>query len=244
MKVLILAAGFGIRLHPLTKNFPKGLLKIKGKEIILNVLDKIIDNPKIDQFALISNQVAFPYFKNFLDKNEKYNKIKLLNNGVSDSEKSLGAIGDLLLALNELGWEDDLLVLPSDTLVSLDFTELINFYEKKRGFVNVVYDACDKEIIRNKLGCAVLDGDKLINFEEKPDEPKSTFQSVPIYIYPKNDLRLVREYADNKANNLGSPGAIIPFLIKKTKTYAFQIKNGFYHDVGTKQILEELNVLK
>lgn len=243
MKALILAAGFATRLYPLTKNFPKGLLEIKGEEIIVNILDKIIDNPKIDQFALITNQVSFPHFKNFLNGSEKYSKIKLLNNEVDSSQESLGAIGDLLLALDELGWEDDVLVLPSDTLVSLNFTELIDFYEEKGSFVNVVYDAHDKEIIRNKLGCAQLAGDKLISFEEKPAEPKSTFQSVPIYIYSKNDLRLVRDYVSDGENNLASPGSIVPFLIEKTKTFAFQIKNGFYHDVGTKEVLEELQNL-
>jgi glucose-1-phosphate thymidylyltransferase len=240
MKALILAAGFSTRLYPLTKSFPKGLLEVQGEKIIVNILDKIIDNPKIDQYALITNQVSFPHFKNFLNGNEKYSKIKLLNNRVDSSQKSLGAIGDLLLALDELGWEDDLLVLPSDTLVSLDFTELINFFEEKKSFVNVVYDAHDKEIIKNKLGCAQLAGDKLINFEEKPAEPKSTFQSVPIYIYSKNDLKLVREYVGDEGNSLASPGSIVPFLIEKTEAFAFQIRNGFYHDVGTKEVLEKL----
>lgn len=247
MKTLILAAGFSTRLKPLTDNFPKGLLKIKGREIILGILNKVTSLDSLNDFTLITNQVCFPHFTKFIDNfnnttlSGTNKKIKVLSNKVSDEKKRLGAIGDLLLALETIGTDEDILVLPSDTVVSLDFTKLVQFYNKNQGFVNVVFDAGDKEIIRGKLGCAEVKGDKLISFEEKPQEPKSTFQSVPIYIYPKEFLPLVKEYANDPNNNLDSPGAIVPYLIDKVPTFAYQIKDGYYYDVGTIEVFEELN---
>ncbi|MDH5533915.1 MAG: sugar phosphate nucleotidyltransferase [Candidatus Pacebacteria bacterium] len=241
MNVLILAAGFSTRLKPLTNNFPKGLLKIKGEEIILGILKKITNVRDFQDFTLVTNKVCYHHFSRFLDSLASEKKIEVINNGVSDEKNRLGAIGDLILALESIGMDEDLLVLPSDTLVSLDFEKLLHFYNNHHGFINVVFDAGDKEIIREKLGCAELDGDKLVSFEEKPKEPKSTFQSVPIYIYPKEVLPLIIEYATDPKNNLDSPGAIVPYLIGKVPTFAYQIKDGYYHDVGTLEVFEKLN---
>ena len=41
MKSLILASGFGVRLHPLTVNKPKGLFEYKGKPLVTHIVDKI-----------------------------------------------------------------------------------------------------------------------------------------------------------------------------------------------------------
>ena len=241
MNVIILAAGFSTRLKPLTNNFPKGLLKIKGKEIISEILKKTTNVRNFQDFILVTNEVCYPHFNGFIDSLASEKKIEVISNGVSDEKKRLGAIGDLLLALETVGMDQDLLVLPSDTLVSLDFNKLLDFYNNHHGFVNVVFDAKDKEVIREKLGCAELDGDKLISFEEKPKQPKSTFQSVPIYIYPKEVLPLIREYYNDPINDLDSPGAIVPYLIDKVPTFAYQLKDGYYYDVGTLEVFNKLN---
>lgn len=240
MKALILAAGFSTRLYPLTQNFPKGLLEVGGKPIISYLLDELVKLPNIDETALITNQVCYPHFQKFLAEHDDYFHITLVNNEVETEDKRLGAIGDLVYALDVLGWEDDLLVLPSDTLVSINLQKLLNFYKKQRTFVNVVFDAGDKEIIRNKLGCAQVQGDKLISFEEKPAQPQSTWQSVPIYVYPQRVLNLVRKYSADKNNNLDAPGSVIPYLLKYVPASAYKLESGFYYDVGTPEALAQL----
>lgn len=241
MKVIILAGGFSTRLKPLTNNFPKGLLRVNNEEIILQIFKKTTKVREFQDYLLVTNDVCYPHFIKFFEESAILRNWSVFRNGVSVENKRLGAIGDLLFGLEKFGMDDDIIVLPSDTLVSLDFADLLDFYNKHKGFVNVVFDAGDKEIIRNKLGCAEVDGDNLVSFVEKPSQPKSTFQSVPIYIYPKEVLPLIKEYASDPNNNLDSPGAIVPYLIDKVDTYAYQIRDGFYFDVGTKEIYEKLN---
>jgi glucose-1-phosphate thymidylyltransferase len=55
MKALILAAGFCTRLFPITEYFPKGLLPVKDKAILSDILDKVIKVPDINEIALITN---------------------------------------------------------------------------------------------------------------------------------------------------------------------------------------------
>ena len=238
MKALILAAGFSTRLKPLTNNFPKGLLQIKGQEIIDYLLTDLTQTPNIDNIALITNTICFSHYHKFISSN--YPQIEIIDNQVRDETKRLGAIGDLQFALDKLDWQDDLLVLPSDTLVSIKIKDLLNFYKINHGFINVARDCHDINQIRSKLGCVHFAGNKLTGFEEKPLEPKSTFASVPIYIYPKKILGLIKKYIET-GQNLDSPGAIIPWLIRQTPSFVYKITDGYYFDIGTKEMLEKLN---
>ena len=239
MKVIVIAAGFSTRLYPLTLNFPKGLLEIGGKAITAYVVDEIIKLKQVDEIVMVTNNRYYPYFAKWLKKNYPAKYIRLLNNGANDKDTRLGAIGDLQFVLDKTGWQEDLLVVSSDTLTSLNFNAFLEFFASHKGFINSIFNCHDKNIIKNKLGCAVVDGIKLIKFIEKPADPPTTLTSIPFYIYPKNSLPLITQYL-KEGNHADAPGSIISWLIGKIATYAFDIGKGFYFDVGTKEVLEKL----
>jgi glucose-1-phosphate thymidylyltransferase len=237
MKTIILGGGFSTRLYPLTEFFPKSLLKIKEKEIIKYLIEDLITT-NCGEIACISNNRYFDTFDKWFKKN--FPQIKLINNGINMPEDRLGAIGDILFTLEELKWEDDLLVLSSDTLSSLKLANFINFYQSHQGVVNAVFDTKNTETIRNKLGCVKLNSNnEIVEFEEKPENPQSTLTSIPYYIFPKSVIPLIKKYK-KEGHNLDAPGSIIHWLIKKTQVYGF-IETGYYYDVGTK---ETFNLLK
>lgn len=238
MKTIILAAGYSTRLYPLTLNFPKALLPIQGKEILKFMLDDLQSTSGIDETVLVTNHKYAQLFQTWISTN--YPNIKVIDNGTTTKDDRLGAIGDLQLVIDQLGWNDDILVLPSDTLYEFKLSEVVTFFQKYNSFTNVVRDCGDLELIREKLGCAEVKDDKLISFEEKPKEPKSTYLSVPVYIYPKKTLPLIKEYIQ-AGMNLDSPGAIIPWLLTKTECYAYNMGSGYSYDVGTVEMLNELN---
>jgi glucose-1-phosphate thymidylyltransferase len=243
MKAIILAAGFSTRLYPLTKDFPKGLLQLGEKKLIQHVLDTVLELPEIDEFAMVTNAVAFPHYLEFVNQPE-YQEILLLNNSVEDLDKRLGAIKDLWFVIEQLGWQsEDILVLPSDTVVSLKWSEFLAFATEKKAFTNVLYDTHDKDVIRGALGCAQLDGDRIASFVEKPDVPNSTITSAPIYYYPSNTLQLIKAYIKT-GQNTDSPGAIIPWLLTQTECYGYVIQDGYYHDVGTHEVYQKRQTAK
>ena len=237
MKTIFLAAGFSTRLYPITENFPKALLQVRATPIIQLLLQQI-QQLRQNETALVTNNRYFKHFETYLQK--KQFPITLINNQTDDKDHRLGAIGDLLFTLDKTQWNEDLLVLPSDTLVSLDLEKFVKFATEKKQFCTVVFDKKDKQEIANQLGCAVLEGDQIIEFIEKPQNPPSTLSSVPIYFYPKHTLHLIKEY-QKTSGDLDSPGAIIPWLLGKIPCYAYLIKNGYYYDVGTKEMLDRLN---
>lgn len=239
MKIVFLAAGFSTRLYPLTENFPKGLLKINNQPIIARLLDQAKALDASNQIALVTNQRCFASYKEYLESQPELAHIKIISNQVDDPDQRLGAIGDLILVLDQLGWHgQDLLVLPSDTLVGISLQDYLLFSNQHQAISNVVYDIKDPQKIAGQLGCVELKGEQIIGFEEKPKQPKSSLTSVPIYFYPANTTHLLTEYAQT-GQNMDSPGAIIPWLLEQTTVYGYQISS-YYYDVGTHAMLAQL----
>lgn len=240
MKALVLAAGFSTRLYPLTENMPKALLKVHGKAIIEQVLEGIFKTPVIDGVALVTNHKYVQIFQEWINAHYPERNIQVLDNGSQTPEDRLGAIGDLRFSLEKLGWADDVLVVASDTLTSLDISEFVSYFLNKDGVLNAVYDSEDIEKVREKLGNPVLEREKIVEFLEKPKKPKSTFVSIPYYIFPKRTLPLISQYL-SQGGNPDAPGSIISWLIGKVSVNAFLVgKFGYYHDVGTLESLEHV----
>ena len=100
MKCLILAAGYATRLYPLTENFPKPLLEVKGKTILDWLVDDIDTSGLVDQYVVISNHKFVNHFEKWA-ANKKQN-ITVLDDGTSTNETRLGAVKDIQFAIDEL----------------------------------------------------------------------------------------------------------------------------------------------
>ena len=239
MKTIVLAAGFSTRLYPVTKNFPKALLLVGKKTIVDFVVEEILAIKEIDEICLITNDCFFRLFNEWKKKNYPNKKINIVNNGIKSLEKRLGAIGDLNFVLEKTGWQDDVLVVASDTLTSLKLKEFVNFFHKNQGVVTGIFKAKDRSEIANRLGCALIRGNKLVGFVEKPAKPPSLYMGVPYYIFPKEGLHLIQQYV-KIGKNLDSPGSILTYLIGKTPAYVYRQDDGYYFDVGTNEIYNKV----
>lgn len=232
MKVLIMAGGYATRLWPITKNNPKALLPVGDKVI----LDYIIEKTKeLDLDVYVStNRFFAKYFEEWSrDKN-----MRLLIEDTLHEEEKLGTIGALQEAVNKLGL-DDYLVIAGDNLFSFSLRDFLDRYEGKT--LIAVYDVGDFELAK-RYGVVLLEGDKVVDFEEKPVKPKSTWISTGVYVFPKDVLELIPQYL--KEGNKDSPGYFIQWLLSKgIEIHAYKF-NDYWYDIGSADsYLEALKTL-
>lgn len=241
MKALILAAGFATRLYPLTTDVPKALLEIQGKAIVQDVFDQITELfPQHNSIALVTNHHYAQAFQDWLQTHDFKHQVELLDNGVTTPQTRLGAIGDLAFAIKSLNWEhEDLLVVASDTLASVRLRDMINTFTEQPAVITAVFDVQDTHQIANRLGCVTVSGKHILKFEEKPAFPRSTFVSIPFYIFPKHSHALIQQYQQEK-HSLDAPGSLLAWIITKTPVIAQIDKDGYYYDVGTPEDLLKL----
>ena len=131
MKCVILAAGYATRLYPLTENFPKPLLEVADKPILDWLIDDMAQTGKIDEYIVISNHKFAHIFEDW-KKNLQYSKpITVVDDGTETNETRLGAVCDLLYAMEKLNIDDDMLVVAADNLLFFSFQEFVDFAKAK-----------------------------------------------------------------------------------------------------------------
>ncbi len=241
MKCIILCAGYATRMYPLTKNKAKALLKINDN----CVLDLIWNNVKqstdlIEDMILISNNLFYQDFLKWKDKQKNSNKIKIINDGTNSVEESLGAVSDLMLALNQEKIDDDVLIMAGDNILDFSLDYVFDQFANSSSSYILYYEESNIEKLR-KTGVVQIDENtKVINMEEKPQNPKSNYAVPPFYFIKKKDLNLIlKTFANKKVDSMGE---IIVNLINTTTIKAIKMK-GKRMDIGSietyKKILNE-----
>lgn len=230
MKCIILAAGYATRLYPLTKNFPKPLLKIKDKTILDWLIDDINSTNKISEFIIVSNHKFINFFLEWLNK-KKMKNIRLIDDGSMDNETRIGAVSDILFAIESLKLDDDLLIIAGDNVLDFSFRTFIDYFEKKKNSAIMRYYEENLEKIK-KSACVTIDNDDLVlEMLEKPNNPQSNWCVPPFYIYKKDDLKLISKALEDGCKK-DAPGSLVNWLYSKTKIYAMEMP-GKRYDIGT-----------
>lgn len=234
MDTLILAAGFGTRLYPLTKNLPKALILLNNQPLINHTIKKINQIPEIENIYILSNNkflINFLKWKNNF-KHITDKKIKILNNGINNKLKAKGVLKDLQYALNMIEHEE-LLILGSDNLYCFDLNKIIQKAKEKQTSITASKKVNGKSI--KNYGCVLLDKhDKIIHFEEKPKNPQSDLISIFCYYLVKKDLDKIKTQKSFKVEN------IIENLYENTDVHAHTFEDPWF-DIGS---FEELNSAK
>ena len=238
MKAIVLCAGYATRLYPLTLDKPKSLLDISGKPLLNYIIEKIEKISDVDEIFIVSNDKFHKQFLDWLNDYENIStkKIHIINDGTTSNENRIGGVGDLDLVVRKEKINDDLLIVLGDNLFDFDLNDITYFFKKIKGITVGTYDLKDMEQAKN-FGVFEIKNNKLISFEEKPQNPKSTTISTGVYLFPKKDLIKIEEYMKTDKPKDG-PGYLILDFFNSQNIHAFEFK-GKWLDIGTKEIYEE-----
>ncbi len=245
MKNIVIAAGYATRLGELTKNFPKPLLKIGENTILGRMLDDIDRIPEIDEHIIITNHKFAHIFEEWAEKrsldcarDDKMSKpITIVDDGTETNETRLGAVCDLLFAMDKFNIDDDLLVVAADNLLFFSFQEFVDFAKAKGTSCIMCHEQPSIEKLQ-RTGVVELDSqNKVLGMEEKPQHPKSHWAVPPFYIYLKKDLDLVRHSVENGCGK-DAPGNLAHYMVERTTMHAWQMSAGRF-DIGSIDTYEE-----
>ena len=220
MKNIVIAAGYATRLGELTRNFPKPLLRIGDSTILGRMLDDIDSIPEIDEHIIVTNHKFASIFEDWARGLNYRKPITIVDDGTETNETRLGAVCDLLFAMDKLSINDDMLVVAADNLLFFSFEGFVRFALEKGSSCIMCHE--QKEFAKlQRTGVVVLDADnRVLNMEEKPQNPKSTWAVPPFYVYLRKDLDLIRNaVADGCGKD--APGNLAHYLCDHTTMHAW-----------------------
>jgi len=241
MKALILAAGYGTRLYPYTRNHPKPLLRVHKRLLIDYLLDKLAKLDGLSRIVVVTNARFFEKFKAWKDASPLNDKIRIVNDGSTSPRNKLGAIVDMRLGIEKGGEDEDYLVLGGDNFLDESLGEFVAFAINKRPAISIgVVDVGSKKKACH-YGVVVLAGDKqVMDFQEKPKEPKSSLAATCLYYFPKVKLGLVKKCLASSLFCFDSIGNYIGWLSREDLVYGFIFKKMWF-DVGRPEVYRNLN---
>ena len=162
----------------------------------------------------------------------KYKKpITVVDDGTETNDTRLGAVCDLLFAMDKLSINDDLLVVAADNLLFFSFREFVKFAQQKQTSCIMCHEQPSIEKLQ-RTGVVELDANnRVLGMEEKPEHPKSHWAVPPFYIYLKQDLDLVRHSVENGCGK-DAPGNLAHYMVEHTTMHAWPMSAGRF-DIGS-----------
>ena len=162
----------------------------------------------------------------------RYKKpITVVDDGTETNETRLGAVCDLLYAMDKLHIDDDMLVVAADNLLFFSFQEFVDFARAKGTSCIMCHEQPSIEKLQ-RTGVVELDANnKVLGMEEKPQVPKSHWAVPPFYIYLKKDLDLVRHSVENGCGK-DAPGNLAHYMVEHTTMHAWPMSAGRF-DIGS-----------
>lgn len=227
MKALLLAAGYGTRLKPLTDNVPKCLVPIAKKPLLeywlenlkVNGINKILVNTHYKQEQVI----------NFIRKSDYSNVVKTVY-----EDTLLGTAGTLFRNIDFFEDEDAILI-HADNICEESLSGIINSF-KNRPSQSLLTLLSFRTLSPESCGIITTDKyDMITSYVEKPSRSKTNLANGAIFIISN---QLLRKFRILKIKGNDFCRDVLPLMIKKMNSY--ETKH-FFIDIGTLENYEKAN---
>jgi mannose-1-phosphate guanylyltransferase len=225
MKALLLAAGEGTRLRPVTLTTPKCLVDIGGKPLLQHWLDGLTSTRMFDEVIINTHYLA-EHVESFLDGCQV--EIKLTRSFEADL---LGAGGTLLRHETGLAGSD-FLVAHADNFSLIDWPEFLNAHKTRPA-------SCVGTMMTFRTddprSCGIVEIDArnvVVNMHEKVENPPGKVANAAIFLFSPDVFNIIRCLSGSTSVDISRD--MIPLLLGRL--VAFQT-SGYHRDIGTVESL-------
>ena len=225
MKAVVLAAGLGTRLGPLTEDRPKCMLPVRGRPLIGHTLELLRRHEVGDVFI---NLYWHPdLIEEYVGDGDAFGlRIRYLR-----ENQLSGTAGPLRKLADELAGERFLL-LYGDNLTDLDLTGLVRFHDQSGAELTLALHREDRADLPHKSVVDTAADGRVIRFEEKPSSTDliSLWASAGIHVIEPSVIQIIPEEVPYDIGH-----DVIPALLRDGRR-VFGLKAAFYLvDIGTPQ---------
>ena len=249
---MLLAGGQGSRLGILTKNVAKPAVPYGGKYRIIDFPLSNCTNSGIDTVGVLTQYQPLE-LNAYIGSGAPWD-LDLSNGGVFVLPPyQKGKVGEWYrgtanaiyqnMAFIEQYNPDYVLILSGDHIYKMDYNAMLNFHIRHGADATIAVREVPWEEA-SRFGIMNTDGDdNIVEFEEKPKNPKSNKASMGVYIFTWEKLRkyLTADEADKKSSNDFGKN-IIPAMLNDKQVMCAYNFDGYWKDVGTIESLWEANM--
>jgi mannose-1-phosphate guanylyltransferase len=225
MKVLLLAAGMGSRLRPITDSMPKCMVPIDGRPLLDYWIELLAAHPAITEIIINTHYLPGPV-RDYVASSPYKERIRLIH-----EESLLGTGGTLLSAIPKI-IGDDVLVAHADNLTLFDLNAFIHTHQSRPADCLATMMSFETDY---PSACGILELDKwgvVTAFHEKVAKPPGKLANAAVFIFSSAALAIIIGLQKHGVAEISVD--FIPTLLGKIVTF----HNDIYHrDIGTPESL-------
>jgi D,D-heptose 1,7-bisphosphate phosphatase len=224
IKAVLLAAGLGTRLQPITHAVPKCLAPIAGRPLLDYWLD-LLSEACIQQVLLNTHALA-DQVRAYIDH---INGIGPLHLGETYEPELRGSAGTIAHNASFADDADLVVIIYADNLSDVPLAELIAFHQSHDDpFTMLLFRA------QNPRACGIAeldDAHRIVHFEEKPEHPRGDLANAGVYVV---DASAYRQIAAMQAFDLGFD--VLPSFAGRMRGWSW---DGYHRDIGTLKAFDQ-----
>jgi len=223
LKGIVLAGGLGTRLMPLTKVTNKHLLPIYNKPMIYYPIETLVD-AGIDEIMIVTGGNNAGEFLRLLGNGKEFG-LKHLHYTYQEGE---GGIADALRLTEHFADDDPVVVILGDNIIEGSIRPAVEGFRKQAvGARILLKEVNDPE----RFGVAELDGDRIVQIEEKPAHAKSHYAVTGIYLYDSQVYQIIKGLKPSGRGEFEITDVNNVYIAKSQMSY--DILDGWWTDAGT-----------
>jgi len=223
MKGVVLAGGLGSRLKPLTKVTNKHLLPVYDQPMIYYPIKTLI-NAGIDDIMIVTGGNSAGDFLKLLGNGKDFG-LKHLNYTYQEGE---GGIADALSLVEHFADDESICVVLGDNIIEGNIRAAAEDYKNQgKGAKILLKEVHDPQ----RFGVPELDGERVVQIEEKPQNPKSNFAVIGIYFFDNTVFDIIKTLKPSDRGELEITDVNNHFINRGEMTWAKL--DGWWTDAGT-----------
>ncbi|MDE1825687.1 MAG: nucleotidyltransferase family protein [Candidatus Micrarchaeota archaeon] len=233
MDVILLSGGFARRMEPMSLFIPKALLPVNGRPMIDHILEGLKDSSEIGRVIIDTNKKFASQFEYYMANKERSGfgkRLELLVEPTMHNNEKFGSIKAIDYVINYAKVSSDLLIISTDNYYDFSIAKIIEHFKKGGNAAIGVYNLESLEE-RRKMGMVSMEGERVVELQEKPENPKSSLCSIGIYAFPSSALGMFGRYVA-EGNNPDAFGYFVDWYCKRNQTEGV-VCTGKWFDIGT-----------
>ncbi|MCI5148527.1 MAG: glucose-1-phosphate adenylyltransferase [Candidatus Electrothrix sp. MAN1_4] len=245
--VLLLAGGIGSRLNILVGHRAKPAVPFGGLYRIIDFSLSNVMNSGLNRVGVLTQYKPLSLMRHIQtggawDFTGRTRGVKILppRTGEKDSDWYKGTADAIRQNIDFIrdNQSEQVVILSGDHIYQMDFDHMITYHREKKAGVTIGMMVVPKSEI-HQFGAGIVDDEnRIVDWEEKPKEPRTNLASMGIYVFDTEYL-LKALSCNREENDFGMH--IIPRAIEEKQVYAYPFY-GYWRDVGTIQSYWDANM--
>lgn len=223
MKGIVLAGGLGTRLRPLTAVTNKHLLPVYNQPMIYYPIQLLVSAGIKDIMIVTGGNSAGDFLK--LLGNGKTFGLKHLNYTYQEGE---GGIADALSLVEHFASGEPVCVVLGDNIIEGNIRQAVRAYRHQGGGAKILLKKVSDPA---RFGVPELDGQRVVRIEEKPQQPKSDYAVIGIYMYDREVFDIIRTLVPSGRGELEITDVNNAYIERDEMTW--NELDGWWTDAGT-----------